>query len=95
MSEISGEVAQAMYKYLTSPKAGVKNPTAVKVARLAAYMTGEVKLTKAEIAKWKSLQVMNEKGRVKMVDPESGVEWIMISLVYDGILKSAPAEATA
>lgn len=79
-----------MYKYLSAPKAGVKKPIALKVARLAAYAAGEVKLTKAELVKWKRLHVLDKKGQVKMVDPEGGVEWIMIALIYEGMVLHKP-----
>lgn len=87
---MTGQVSKQMYKYLCAPKAGVKKPTALKVARLAAYAAGEVKLTKAELAKWKRLQVVDENGQVKMVDPNGGVEWIMIALIYEGLVLRKP-----
>jgi len=79
---MSASVFDGIDAYLRKEK--VNRLTARKVARLAGYMNEENKLTKPEIARWKSLAIMNDKGQIGMEDPQSGIEWILLALIYEG-----------
>lgn len=73
-------------------KAGFDDKETVnRLARLAGYACGEVKLTEEEKIRWRQLHVMTDDDRICMTDIGDTTEWILIGLVYEGKMMKSSA----
>jgi len=60
---------------------------------LLIFCTGGKRLSKEKDRKFRDKLILTKKNKININDPDSGAEWIMLGLYYQGIIPDFPQEA--